>query len=77
MYMHGKKLKWARHVERVFDNRMPKRSVGGRLPAGKSGNRCRRCGRMSSNCPIPASRHRSDWWRKARENMARRRAEKS
>jgi hypothetical protein len=57
MYMHGKKLKWARHVIRMFDNRMPKRimkgSVGGRRPVGRSRNRCSRCGNTSSNCSIP------------------------
>ena len=29
MYMRGKKLKWARHVIGMFDNRMPKRIMKG------------------------------------------------
>jgi len=80
MYMHGKKLKWARHVIRMFDNRMPTRimkgSVGGRRPAGRSRNRCSRCGCMPSDW-LAASRHRSYGWRKAREIVARKRGEKS
>jgi hypothetical protein len=41
--MRVKSLKWAGHVVRIFENRMPKLilegSIGGRSPAGKPRNR--------------------------------------
>jgi hypothetical protein len=83
--MRVKRLRWAGNVIRMFDKGMPKRilkgNVGGRRPTGKPWNRWEDEVRkdaaklLSMKNWFPTTRHRSDWWKKTGETMARKRAE--
>jgi hypothetical protein len=84
-YMRVKRLRWARRMVRMFDNRIQKRilegSLGGRRSAGKLRNRWEdevwKDGTILLNMKNwrTASRRRNDWRDKICEAKARKRAE--
>jgi hypothetical protein len=54
--MFVKQLKWARHVERMYDNRIASNEIWREVSDKEGPLRCRgidrktKCGRMASNC---------------------------